>query len=135
MKSKPIKRCALGALFMLAIATTSVVAGVTPALANSRACALDGRGCASFQRAGNTMDVCDTAFDGDAVAVQRGDGKIIAVNYWGSLKFNGCRRWHISGRNGATFKYRVCPARNARPGGKPITLEKFLCGGYIPDIY
>ena len=81
------------------------------------------------------MDVCDPAFDGDSVAVQRGDGKIIAVNYWGSLKFNGCRRWHIRGRNGHPFKYRVCLATHAKPGGKPIHLERFFCSGFVADIY
>jgi hypothetical protein len=81
------------------------------------------------------MDVCDPAFDGESVAVQRGDGRIIAVNYWGSLKFNGCRRWHIKGRNGHPFKYRVCLATHAAPGGKPIHLERFFCSGYVADIY
>ena len=134
--SKTIKRCALGALLVLAVvSTSSLVGSVAPAPADSRICAKEQRGCASFKHVGNTMDVCDTAYDGASVAVQRGDRKIIAVNYWGSLKYNGCRRWHIRGRNGTTFKYRVCPAHYARRGGKPIALSKFYCSGWQPDIY
>ncbi len=131
--SKAPKRCTGAALLMLAIATGLLV-NVAPAAANN-ACAKEQRACASFKQAGNTFDVCDTAYDGAAAAVQRGDRKIIAVNYWGSLKYNGCRRWHVSGRNGTTFKWRVCPAHNARPGGKKITLSTHYCSGWVPDIY
>jgi hypothetical protein len=134
--SKPIKRFAVRALLVLGIAgASSFVGSVAPAVADSRICGVEERACASFKHVGNTMDVCDPAFDGLAAAVQRGDGKIIAVNYWGSLKFNGCRRWHIRGRNGTTFKYRACPARHARPGGKRITLSKSYCSRYVADIY
>lgn len=134
--TEPIKRRPVAALLMLSIAGTSgLIGGVAPAVADSRICATEQRACASFKHVGNTMDVCDTAYDGASVAVQRGDRKIIAVNYWGSLKYNGCRRWHISGRNGTTFKYRVCPAHYARRGGKPIALSKFYCSGWQPDIY
>jgi hypothetical protein len=61
--------------------------------------------------------------------------RIIAVNRWGSVKFNGCRRWQVRGHNGTPFRDRVCLARNARPGGKPITLEKFLCSAFQPEIF
>jgi hypothetical protein len=124
------------ALLVLAIASTSTFLGSqATAVADSRICAKEQRACASFKHAGNTMDVCDTAFDGASAAVQRGDGKIIAVNYWGSLKYNGCRRWHVSGRNGKSFKYRVCPAHYARPGGRPIELSKLFCSRWQADIY
>jgi hypothetical protein len=133
---RSLRRIAVGALLGIALAgAVSLVVLVAPAAADSRVCTPEGRGCASFKRSGNTMDVCDPAFDGDSVAVQRGDGKIIAVNYWGSLKFNGCRRWHIRGRNGHPFKYRVCLATHAKPGGKPIHLERFFCSGFVADIY
>ena len=79
------------------------------ARADGRVCTPENRGCASFKRAGNAFDVCDYGFDGDAVAVQRSDGRIVAV--------------------------RVCLARNAKPGGKPIRLEKFFCSGFQADLY
>jgi hypothetical protein len=106
-----------------------------PASADSRVCTPENAGCASFKHGGNTFDVCDYGFDAESVAVQRGDRKIIAVNYWGSLKFNGCRRWHVKGRNGSPFKYRVCLATHAAPGGKPIHLEPFYCSGWQGEIY
>jgi hypothetical protein len=120
---------------VVATTTLSPVGGAAVAVADSSARAVEGRGAASFKRAGNTMDVCDTAYDGASVAVQRRDRKIIAVNYWGSLKYNGCRRWHIHGRNGSAFSYRVCPAHHARKGGKPITLSTFFCSGWQRDRY
>jgi hypothetical protein len=131
---RSLVRPAAGALLAIAF-FIALLAHASAARADSRVCTPENRGCASFKRAGNTLDVCDYGFDGDSVAVQRGDGKIIAVNYWGSLKFNGCRRWHVAGRNGTPFKYRVCLARNAKPGGKPIRLEKFFCSGFQADIY
>jgi hypothetical protein len=130
----PIRRCATAALLVLAGASLTNL--VAPAFADSGPIyAKEHRAAASFKHVGNTMDVCDPAYDGASAAVQRGDGKIIAVNYWGSLKGNGCRRWHIHGRNGTTFKYRACPAYHARPGGKPITLSKFFCSGWQADVY
>jgi hypothetical protein len=132
--SKPIRRCAIAAL-ATTITSLSLVVGAAPAVADSSAWAVEHRGAASFKRPGNTMDVCDTAFDGASVAVQRRDRKIIAVNYWGSLKFNGCRRWHIHGRNGSAFSYRVCPAHYARKGGKRIKLSTFYCSGWTHDRY
>jgi hypothetical protein len=99
---------------------------------------VEGRGrrpvLASFKHVGNTFDVCDHGFDGYSVAVQTGGHRIVAVNYWGSLKYNGCRRWHVKGHNGHTFKYRVCLATHAQPGGKPIRLVTGYCGGYVSDI-
>ena len=71
------------------------------------------------------------------MAVQNGHHRIIAVNYWGSLKFNGCRRWHITGHQGSPrhgVQYRVCIARNAAPGGKPIRLERFFGSRVQADI-
>jgi hypothetical protein len=134
--SKPLRRRAAAALVVVAIAgAVSLLGTVSPAAADSRTCTPESRGCASFNHRGNTFDVCDYGFDGEAVAVQNGAGRIFAVNYWGSLKFNGCRRWHVRGRNGTPFKYRVCLARNARPGGRKITLEKFFCSGYRADIF
>ena len=134
--SGPLRRCVATAVLVGALAgVVSQLGNVAPAAADSRACTPESRGCASFKQAGNTFDVCDYGFDGEAVAVQNGHGRIIAVNYWGSLKFNGCRRWHVPGHNGAPFKYRVCLARNARPGGKPIRLEKFFCSRYHADIF
>lgn len=130
----PIRRCATGVL--LAITSLGLGVGVSPARADSGSIyAKEHRAAASFKHVGNTMDVCDPAYDGASAAVQRGDGKIIAVNYWGSLKYNGCRRWHIKGGNGTAFKYRVCPAYHARPGGRRITLSKFFCSGWQADIY
>jgi hypothetical protein len=132
--SKPIRRRATAAL--VAITSLSLVVGAAPATADSSAWAVEHLGAAAFKRAGNTMDVCDTAYDGASVAVQRrGDRRIVAVNYWGSLKYNGCRRWHIRGRNGTAFSYRVCPAYHARPGGKRITLSTHFCSGWQPDRY
>lgn len=130
--TKKKARCGFLALLTLAI---GAVLGVPHALADSRKCTPGGLGCASFKHRGNTFDVCDYGFDGLSVAVQRGNRKIIAVNYWGSLKYNGCRRWHVRGRNGTTFKYRVCLARNARPGGKPIELLPFYCSKFKADIF
>src|ERR1044072_9363378 len=99
--TKPIRRGATAVL--LTIKGLSLVVGAASAVADSSAWAVEHRGAASFKRAGNTMDVCDPAYDGASVAVQRRDDKLIAVNYWGSLKYNGCRRWHIHGRNGSAF--------------------------------
>ncbi len=133
---RSLKRSAVGALLVVAIAgAAALLVHVGSASADSRVCTPEDRGCASFKRSGNTFDVCDEGFDGEAVAVQRGDRKIIAVNYWGSLKFNGCRRWHVRGRNGHPFKYRVCLATHAKPGGKPIHLEPFFCSKFVPDLY
>ena len=131
---RSLLRPAAAALLALAFGI-ALLAHAPAARADSRVCTPENRGCASFKRAGNTFDVCDYGFDGDSVAVQRSDGRIVAVNYWGSLKFNGCRRWHVAGRNGRPFKYRVCLARNAKPGGKPIRLEKFFCSGFQADLY
>jgi hypothetical protein len=131
-----LRRRAVAALLTTALAAAAILlAHAASAAADSRACTPESRGCASFKRAGNTFDVCDYGFDGESVAVQNGAGRIIAVNYWGSLKFNGCRRWHVRGHNGTPFKYRVCLARNARPGGKPIRLERFFCSRYHADIF
>jgi hypothetical protein len=121
-------------LITLLAASAVLLALAAAAHADSRLCTPESRGCASFKRAGNTFDVCDYGFDAEAVAVQTGSRRIVAVNYWGSLKFNGCRRWHVRGHNGTAFKYRVCLARNARPGGKPIRLEKFLCSAFQAEI-
>ncbi|HEX6621119.1 MAG TPA: hypothetical protein VF024_15760 [Solirubrobacteraceae bacterium] len=41
----------------------------------------------------------------------------------------------MKGHNGTPFKYRVCLARNAAPGGKPIRLEKFFCSRHQPEIF
>jgi hypothetical protein len=130
-------RLAVGALVVFALTSTvNLVGHAAPAVAVSRICAPQGHGCASFWRDRNTFDVCDYAWDGYAVAVQRSDGKIIAVNYWGSLKYNGCRRWHVKGRPyGARFRWRVCLANNAKPGGKPIRIVKYWCSGYRTDRY
>ena len=57
------------------------------------------------------------------------------MNYRGSLKFNGCRRGHVGGHNGTPFRYRVCLARNARPGGKPLRLENFFCSAFQAEIF
>jgi hypothetical protein len=85
---RSLRRAAVGALLAITLAgVTALVVLVAPAAANSRVCTPEDRGCASFKRAGNMMDVCDPAFDGESVAVQRGDGRIVAVNFWGSLKF------------------------------------------------
>jgi hypothetical protein len=131
----PLRCHAVAALLIAMLAAAvALLARAEPAAADSRVCTPESRGCASFKRAGNTFDVCDYGFDGESVAVQNGHRRIIAVNYWGSLKFNGCRRWHIKGRNGTVFKHRVCLARNARPGGKPIRIEKFFCSGWQPEI-
>ena len=58
----------------------SQLGNVAPAAADSLACTPESRGCASFKQAGTTFDVCDCGFDGEAVAVQTGHGRIIAVN-------------------------------------------------------
>lgn len=137
LRLEPVAGRVSAAIALLIVAIAAVVAvfaNVDAAAADSRACTPEGRGCASFKRAGNTFDVCDEAFDGSPVAVVRGK-KIIAVNYWGSLKFNGCRRWHVEGRNGTPFAWKVCLARNARPGGKRITIERFFCSAPTPDIF
>jgi hypothetical protein len=113
----------------------TMLSNVTSARADSRICTPEDAGCASFHHVGNTFYVCDEAFDGESVAVESGSHMIIAVNYWGSLKFNGCRTWHVHGHNGDPFKYRVCLARYAAPGGKRLHLEPFYCSHYTSDIY
>jgi hypothetical protein len=124
----------LAAVLILVASAAVLLVNVDPAAAGRR-CAIEHRACASFKSAGNTFDVCDPAYDGAAAAVQRGDRRIIAVNYWGSMKHNGCRRWHVSGRNGRVFKWRVCPAYHAKPGGKRISLSIHYCSGWEADIY
>jgi hypothetical protein len=111
-----------------------LVGAVAPARGDSRICTPESRGCASFRHAGNIFDVCDYALDGESVAVQTGSRRIVAVNYWGPLRFNGCRRWHVRAHNGHAFKYRVCLATHARPGGKRIKLERFFCSRFVADI-
>jgi len=112
------------------------VVWAAPVHADSRVCTPEPR-LRVVQARGHTFDVCDYGFDGESVAVQNGHHRIIAVNYWGSLKFNGCRRWHITGHQGSQrhgVQYRVCIARNAAPGGKPIRLERFFGSRFQADI-
>jgi hypothetical protein len=91
-------------------------------------------GAASFRAHGDILFVCDYRRDGLAPAVgwryPRGGHRRsgIAVNYWGSRRFNGCRTRNLNFPENVSIDFKVCLARYARPGGRPIRVVHSTCG-------
>jgi hypothetical protein len=52
----------------------------------------------------------------------------VAVNHFGSKRFNGCRARDRNFRENRSVQFRVCLAKFAKPGGRPIKVLGSTCG-------
>ena len=90
-------------------------------------------GAATFRARGDKVFACDYREDGRAVAVRaryrgRGGWRTVAVNYWGTKAFNGCRTADRNFRDARSVQFQVCLALFAKPGGRPIQILGSTCG-------
>jgi hypothetical protein len=89
-------------------------------------------GCVTFKPAGDKFEICDGRADNYSVVARyrynRYTKRGYAVNSYGPWKWGGCYTDVENGRG--AFKFQVCLADFARPGGRPMRIHEHTCGGW-----
>jgi len=129
------KRLILALLMIATLTVTAVVVAPESATADDGPIyAFDGRGSARFKSYGDHVFLCDHAKDGNSVAVKltyahetKGHVKYWRWNWWGAVKYNGCKDLNLRVKENTILHYKVCLGNHGRPGGKKADVLEWSC--------
>ena len=125
---------ALAMIASLTVTASAVVSEPATARDDGPIYAFDGRGSARFKSYGDHVFLCDHSRDGHSVAVKltyahetKGHVKYWRWNWWGALKYNGCKDLNLRVKENTILNYKVCLGNHGRPGGKKANVLEWSC--------
>ena len=129
------KRMILTLVMIATLLVTTNIMISEPAIADDGPIyAYEGRGSARFKSYGDHIFLCDHGWDGNSVAVKlayvhetKGYVKYWRWNWWGSIKYNGCKDLNLRVKENTILKYKVCLGNHGRPGGKKADVLEWSC--------